>query len=220
VGCTTVICFASSVGFSSSRVTSDQMEVCLLAQWGDVAFRLNSYSRHYSTTFAFSILLYPPGHRPTLRLPTRGGTWWAYRVPSRQPDGLGPSLFAGGMLVHGRGIRSLCTRPHTVWLKPVSIVGSACVTTFITSSHRLSIPSTLAPLRLMLADPSFPHGSDGSRLTVGYIVSGHYTACYLAALPPRVLLMEQQVLFRDYRPCRTIVEMIFTSHLICSSIQF
>jgi hypothetical protein len=85
--CAAVICFASSVGFSSSRVTSDQMEVCLLAQWGDVAFRLNSYSRHYSTPFAFSILLYPPGHRPTLRLPTRGGTWWAYRVPSRQPDG-------------------------------------------------------------------------------------------------------------------------------------
>jgi hypothetical protein len=124
------------------------------------------------------------------------------------------------MLVHGRGIRSLCTLPHTVWLKPVSIFGSACVTTFITSSHLLSIPSILAPLRLMLAGPSFPHGSDGSRLTEGYIVSGHYTACYLAALPPRILLMEQQVLLRNYRSCRTIVETTFTSHPNNTSVRF
>jgi len=52
---------------------SDQMEVCLLSQGGDVAFRFNPYSRHYSTTFAYSILLYPPSHRHTLRLPTLTG---------------------------------------------------------------------------------------------------------------------------------------------------
>ena len=79
----TVICFVSLTGFSSSRVTSDQMEVSLFAQGGVMLRVLNPYSRHYSATFAFSILLYPTGHRRTLRLPTLTGAWRAYRVPPR-----------------------------------------------------------------------------------------------------------------------------------------
>jgi hypothetical protein len=49
------------------------MEVGLLSQRRNIAFQLNSYSRHYHATFAFSILLYPPPHRRTLRLPTQVG---------------------------------------------------------------------------------------------------------------------------------------------------
>ncbi len=45
----------------------------------------------------------------------------------------------------------------------------------------------------MLADLPFPHGFGSSFETVGYIVGGLYTARYLAAIPLRVLLVEQQV---------------------------
>ena len=122
------------------------------------------------------------------------------------------SLSAGGVLVHDRGFQSLCSLPHTFWLKPVSVFGSSCVTTFITNLHLLPIPSTLAPLGLTLAEPSSLPSSDGSLMAVGYIVSEHYTVRYLPAPPPRVLLMEQQVLFRSQGSCRTIAKTTFTSH--------
>ena len=43
-------------------------------------------------------------------------------------------------------------------------------TTFIESSLTLSIPLTLAPICLVLAEPSSPHGFNGN-LHCGYIVS-------------------------------------------------
>jgi hypothetical protein len=46
------------------------------------------------------------------------------------------------------------------WLRPKSILGRFSLTTFIQSSHRLAMPPTLAPHRLMLADTSSPHGLD------------------------------------------------------------
>jgi hypothetical protein len=108
------------------------------------------------------------------------------------------SLSAGGhsSMTGDFGAPVPCHIPF-FWLKPISVFGSTCLTTFITSSHLLPIPSTLAPLGLTLAGPSSPRGSDGSLMTVGYIVSGHYTVRSLPALPLRVLLMEQQVLFRN-----------------------
>jgi hypothetical protein len=36
------------------------------------------------------------------------------------------------------------------------------ITTFIESSHVLPIPLTLAPICLVLAEPSSPHGSGGN----------------------------------------------------------
>ena len=36
-----------------------------------VRSRLNLYPHHYSVAFAFSTVLYPHSHRPTLRLPTQ-----------------------------------------------------------------------------------------------------------------------------------------------------
>ena len=44
--------------------------------------------------------------------------------------------------------RSLCTWPRTFWFKPVSAFGLLDLTTFISSSPELAMPSTLAPDRL------------------------------------------------------------------------
>ena len=64
--------------------------------------------------------------------------------------------------------------PATVpfWLKPVSILGLLLITTFIESSHMLTIPSIQPLLRLMLADTPLPHGSGASRMTVGTVSAG------------------------------------------------
>jgi len=60
---------------------------------------------------------------------------------------------------------------------PATPFGKACqhlwllsITTFIESSHLLPIPLTLAPIRLVLAEPSSPHGFNGN-FRCGYIVS-------------------------------------------------
>ena len=44
--------------------------------------------------------------------------------------------------------RSLCTWPRTFWFKPLSAFGLLDLTTFISSSLELAMPSTLAPDRL------------------------------------------------------------------------
>lgn len=58
-------------------------------------------------------------------------------------------------------------------------------TTFIESLHMLSIPLTLAPICLVLAEPSFSHGFNGNLMLRVH--------CQQALLLPTVLLMEQQV---------------------------
>ena len=59
-------------------------------------------------------------------------------------------------------------------------------------SHVLTIPSTLAPICPMLAEASLPRGSDTGLTAAGYVVSGLSTARCLAAVPPRVLVVEHQ----------------------------
>ena len=62
--------------------------------------------------------------------------------------------------------------PVPFWLKPDSIFGLVLITTFIESSHVFTIPPIQPPLRLMLADTPFPHGSGASRVTVGTVSEG------------------------------------------------
>jgi hypothetical protein len=62
--------------------------------------------------------------------------------------------------------------PVPFWLKPLSILGLVLITTFIESSHMLTIPSIQPRLRLMLADTPSPHGSGASRVTVGTVSAG------------------------------------------------
>ena len=52
--------------------------------------------------------------------------------------------------------RSLCTWPRTFWFKPVSAFGLLDLTTFISSSPGLAMPSTLAPDRLGVGSRRIP----------------------------------------------------------------
>ena len=47
--------------------------------------------------------------------------------------------------------RHPCTWPRTFWFKPLSAFGLLDLTTFISSSPELAMPSTLAPNRLRVA---------------------------------------------------------------------
>jgi hypothetical protein len=58
------------------------------------------------------------------------------------------------------------------WPKPCSIFGLLEMTTFSKSSPVFTIPSIPPPLRLMLAETPFPHGSGVSRVTVGTLSEG------------------------------------------------
>src|SRR5918992_1183467 len=70
------------------------------------------------------------------------------------------------------------------------------VTTFIESSPGLTIPSTLAPLRLGADSYTVASRFRCPSCDCGYIVRGHYMVSYLTTSPLRVLLMGQQVLSR------------------------
>ena len=77
---------------------------------------------------------------------------------TRRQDGLG-SLFPPGVLcAHDRGTSETLYPLVAFWLKPVSIFGLLTITTFNESSLMLAMPSTLAPIRLMLAGTASPHG--------------------------------------------------------------
>lgn len=100
------------------------------------------------------------------------GGRWAYRVPSEQPDGVGP-LFPPVVLgVHAKGEVSPWTHHVPFWPKPVSIFGLLYVTAFSKRSPGLTVPSTLVPVRLMLADPLVPRGPNVSRMTAGPLSAG------------------------------------------------
>ena len=52
--------------------------------------------------------------------------------------------------------RGPCTWPRTVWFKPISAFGLLDLTTFISSSPELALPSTLAPDRLGVSSRRIP----------------------------------------------------------------
>ena len=116
--------------------------------WGDLAQGLNPSPSDYRMAFAFSLILYPPTHRLHL----------AVGLPRKEDDGLttfhgcitdgvgSASSPVARMTTTGDG-RSLCTWPRTFWFKPLSAFGLLDLTTFISSSPELAMPSTLAPDR-------------------------------------------------------------------------
>ena len=55
------------------------------------------------------------------------------------------SLSAGGFIAHGKVLQRPYTHHIAFWLKPISIFGLFLLTTFIESSHLLTMRSTLAP---------------------------------------------------------------------------
>jgi hypothetical protein len=64
------------------------------------------------------------------------------------PDGAGSASSSVAPTATAGDGRCPCTWPHTVWFEPVSVFGSLDLTTFISSSPELALPSTLAPDRL------------------------------------------------------------------------
>jgi hypothetical protein len=58
------------------------------------------------------------------------------------------------------------------WLQPESSLGWSMITTFSESSPGLTVPSSLAPLRLLLADTAAPHGLAASPKAVGSLSEG------------------------------------------------
>lgn len=67
--------------------------------------------------------------------------------------------------------REWSTRTDRTW-GPDSIFGPFILDDTFRGLLTLTVPSTLAPVRLMLAEISSPRGFDTRRKTVGYIVRG------------------------------------------------
>ncbi len=63
-----------------------------------------------------------------------------------------------------------------VWRKPVSTFGLSKLTMFTERSPGLTLPSTLAPPRLVLPVVPLPHGPGTSRMTVGTLSAGLLSA--------------------------------------------
>ena len=139
---------------------------------------------------------YPHRHGSALRL--------SYR-PSRSATGFprSPRLTRLGEVLSISPVA--CVSMPGKWTISVpcygALVGSSlsaslacCLSRRLSRVHLCSpSPPSWSPLRLMLADTPFPHGSGASRVTVGAVVRGLWTARSLAAVPRRILLMEQQV---------------------------
>jgi hypothetical protein len=82
----------------------------------------------------------------------------------------------------------------------------------------LTMPSTLALIRLMLADSSSPHGLDAGRMTAGYFVGGFLSRRVTLPLRrPRVRLTEQraQSRLRVLSNCSGR----FARHTLCATIK-
>ena len=144
----------------------DPREVCPLSRgvmWprpnffpkgsGPVGAKRNPYSLDYGATFAFSLVPYPPSHRPFLRLavpPVGGKKTGLPRFTERTTIGLG----------------ALCPpipiyRDGAVWLGPISSFGPFRITT-VQTSVQISSPcrSPWLPYRALLAVMSSPCGPD------------------------------------------------------------
>ena len=90
--------------------------------------------------------------------PSSGGVQ-AYHVPLVCPDGLGPTCSPVMLVVSERGNWIPLYPSRTFWFKPVSTFGLFALTTFISSSLPLAIPSnSSASTALMLAVIAFPRG--------------------------------------------------------------
>ena len=80
--------------------------------------------------------------------PTPKGGRRAYHVPRTYQGWFRLCLFAGGSTAAAGEGEHPCTGPLTFWFKPLSAFGLLVLTTFISSSPGLAMPSTLAPDRL------------------------------------------------------------------------
>src|SRR5271166_4553200 len=136
--CCHLLCLPSQL-FRRSRAETPEGSRPAFA-WSDLTRGLNPYPPCYRAAFASSLLLNPPSPRPPLRR--------AYHVPRTYQGWFRLCLFAGGSTAAAGEGEHPCTGPLTFWFKPLSAFGLLVLTTFISSSPGLAMPSTLAPDRL------------------------------------------------------------------------
>ena len=144
--CCHLLCLPSQL-FRRSRAETPEGSRPAFA-WSDLTRGLNPYPLDYRAAFASSLILYPPFHQHPLRWAYPKGGRRAYHVPRMNHGWFRLCLSAGGHDDDGRGREIPCTWPRTFWFKPVSAFGLLVLTTFISSSPGLAMPSTLAPDRL------------------------------------------------------------------------
>lgn len=159
--------------------------------------RRNPYPSHYRTAFAFSAL--PCPHRPqrSLRSVCPEGQRYGFTVfRVVRMNGLGSAsspVACLSVLLH-----YLRSSPRYIpfWVRPVSAFGLLTITTFISSSDSLTLPSSLAP-------PPHWHLQRHVHLTIsmwlapGYIVSvASYQAVTSFACTDRLRATERPVSFR------------------------
>jgi hypothetical protein len=171
----------------------DPVEVCPLSR-GVMLLALNPYLGDYSPAFACSTILYPQSIRFALRLAYPSGRTTGLPCSLRATGWVRSALSAGGGGCPRQGTQQTLVPPQCL-LAQARLASLACsvVTAFIERSHMLTIPSTLAPIRLMLAEASSPCGSDAGLATAGYFVSGFLARLVTSPLRrSRVLLAEQQ----------------------------
>jgi hypothetical protein len=148
----------------------DQTEVCPLSRGVMFLDEGNPYPVDYRPTFAFSVLLYPQRYRWALRHTFPGGR--ATGLPSSACiTGWGRCALSTG------GVGCPCHGTHHPVNPPQSEVSASSppvwLTVFTKRSHVLTIPSTLAPLPMMLGDPLCPRGVSGSAMAVGTLLEGN-----------------------------------------------
>ena len=128
---------------------------------GDVVRRRNRYPPDYRTAFAYSEIPYraPLSVGLTTSLPTRRQERYGLTLfPLNDKDGLG-SLSTPAALVTVEGENQTPVPSCVAYLAPAyQHVWPVVINGAYESSHMLTMPSTLAPDRLMLAVVALPRG--------------------------------------------------------------
>jgi len=146
---------ASSV---SRLATKDQLEVCPLSR--GMMFQPLSEPLQPGIRFFQPPIPAQPTAFLAVRLPEPTALRQPYGLttfPARYTTGLGPA--SSPVIVWRRTPTShRSIQPRTFWLVPVSSLGTAMLTTFISSSLTLPLPASLAPRPMLLRSSTHrPH---------------------------------------------------------------
>ena len=143
-------------GSANSPVTRDQAEVCAVT--GGVMSQ--PLSARLPGGLRFLRHPFPTLHRPSLRSACRFRRRVGVAVfRLSDKEWVGFCLFSGGFDVLVIQEQNGLTGHTPYWFKPISVFGLSFLTEFINSLVWLTLPSSLAPFRVTLADSSSPHGS-------------------------------------------------------------